>query len=112
MNRLYVVTRADLHPGAQLAQSCHAVSAFAALHPEAHAEWHLSAQNLVVLQVPDEAALLALLERATLGEAERSASFREPDFGDQLTAVALSGDAARMLSSLPLALREPRRAAA
>jgi len=51
MEKVYVVARGDLNPGATCAQSCHALSAFAADFPAAHAEWHKRGQNLVVLQI-------------------------------------------------------------
>jgi len=112
MGRLYVVTRADLAPGAQLAQSCHAVSAFAARFPEEHRKWHTAAQNLVVLSVADEKALSDLLDSIEDAHEIECAAFFEPDFDDALTAFAVSGEAGRLLSSLPLALRPQRVASA
>lgn len=112
MDRLYVVTRADLAPGAQLAQSCHAVSAFAVANPEQHREWHKTGQNLVVLAVANETTLCALLASLEDQHGFSCAAFFEPDFSDELTAFAVSGDAGKLLSSLPLALRAPRLAAA
>ncbi len=102
MEKLYVVVRADLQPGQQLAQSCHAVSAFALEHPGHHRTWQQGSQNLVVLQVPDETALAALLGRASelVG-----AAFHEPDLDGSLTAIALHAVARPLVSSLPLALR-------
>ena len=109
MEKVYVVVRGDLNPGATCAQSCHALSAFAADFPAAHAEWHRRGQNLVVLQIPNERELLALLESALESDAiDRVSVFREPDLGHQLTAIALDGNARKLVSSLPLALREPR----
>jgi len=111
MKKLYVITRADLPPGAQLAQSCHAVSAFATDFPSTHAEWHRHGQNLVALQVPGQAELDALLERVLMSEEiERVSAFREPDLAHQLTAIAFGDEAQRLVSSLPLALRAPRAA--
>jgi hypothetical protein len=111
MERLYVVTRQDLPPGAQLAQSCHAVSAFATAFPEEHRQWHVHGQNLVVLAVPDERALEKLFE--LIGSQQRlPVPFYEPDFDDALTAFAVSDAAAKLLSSLPLALRPPKAAQA
>ena len=110
MDKLFVITRSDLNPGAQLAQSAHALSAFACAFPDEHRAWHEGSNNLVALSVPDEAALQRLLQTAVC-RLVACAQFREPDFGDELTAVALFGDkAARLVSSLPLALR-PSRAA-
>lgn len=110
MQRLYVVTRSDLAPGAQLAQSCHAVSAFAATFPEVHREWHANGQNLVVLAALDEKRLGNLLDSLEDVHGLSCAAFFEPDFGGQMTAIAVPGEAAKLLSSLPLALRTPRAA--
>jgi hypothetical protein len=38
--KLYIVTRRDLHPGARLAQSVHAAVAYALEHPAATRAWH------------------------------------------------------------------------
>lgn len=111
MDRLYVIVRADLAPGAQLAQSCHALSAFAHLYRADHDAWQANDQNLVVLSVESESALGELL-RGVVAAGAKTAAFHEPDFGNQLTAFAVSGDAARLLSSLPLALRQSRAKAA
>lgn len=112
MDRLYVVTRSNLPPGAQLAQSCHAVSAFAARFPAEHRAWHEHGQNLVVLSVADESKLGGLLDAIEDVDGIECAPFFEPDFADALTAFAVCGEAARRLSSLPLALRAPREAKA
>jgi peptidyl-tRNA hydrolase len=111
MDRLYVVVRSDLAAGAQLAQSCHALSSFAHLYRAQHDAWQAGEQNLVVLSVADENALGELL-RVAMASGAKAAAFHEPDFGNELTAFAVSGDAARLLSSLPLALRAPRAKAA
>jgi hypothetical protein len=57
----------------------------------------------VVLSAPDEASLAALC-RAAAAAGLRAIPFREPDFGDALTAVALEPAAHRLVSHLPLAL--------
>jgi peptidyl-tRNA hydrolase len=101
MKKLFVVVRADLEPGAQLAQSGHAISAFAISYEAEHRAWHQGSNNLVILAAKDEAHLLEL---ARVAQAP-FAIFREPDFENTVTAVAFHGDAARQLSSLPLALR-------
>lgn len=108
MQKLYVVTRADLKPGAIVAQSCHAVSAFARVFPDAHADWLDRGQNIVVLACRDEAALGALLDSFGDEILRECVTFQEPDLGHALTAFAVSDRAAKALSSLPLALREPR----
>ena len=107
MNRVYVVVRSDLDPGAQLAQSCHALSVFAHAYRAQHDAWQAGEQNLVVLAVPSENALGELVRRA-MGQGVLCAAFHEPDFGNQLTACAFSGDVAKLVSSLPLALKGAR----
>jgi len=106
MERLYIVTRADLAPGARCAQACHTLRAFVDAHAEIDRAWFGASNNLVVLEAPNEAALVALAARASaLGVA--TATFREPDYGDAVTGVALGPceGSRRLVSSLPLALR-------
>ena len=110
MERLYVIVRSDLPPGAQLAQSCHALSAFACAHPDLHREWHTGGQNLVVLAIRDKFTLAGLLYDAANSGVEH-ARFHEPDFGNELTAIALGANARRLVASLPLALKTPKQAA-
>lgn len=105
MDPLYIVTRADLPPGARCAQSCHTLRAFVDAHPELDRAWFAASNNLVVLETPDEAALVALAARAA-ARGVATATFREPDYGDALTGVALGPGASRLVSSLPLALRQ------
>ncbi len=104
MEKLYIVVRRDLKPGAQCAQSCHALSAFACAYPDLHRDWHTNGQNLVVLSVRDIGELMLVYENAVRSGLPRVA-FSEPDFGGVATAIALGGDARPIVSSLPLALR-------
>jgi len=109
MKRLYVVVRADLEHGAQLTQSVHALSSFSRQYRALHDAWHDGEQILVALSVPNENALGELV-RAAMAQGVRGSAFHEPDFGNELTAAAFDGSVARMVSSLPLALRAPRAA--
>lgn len=104
--KLYVIVRADLAPGALCAQAVHAALAFAHTHPDLAREWYADSGNLVILAAPDERALYALCERVG-AVGVPSASFREPDYADSLTALALAPSGARLVSCLPLALRAP-----
>lgn len=109
--KLYVVVCADLLPGDRAAQSCHAALAFAFRHRELAETWFWDSNNIVLLECADEPALLSLVERArALGLPY--ALFSEPDFGSRSTAAAFAGGARKFLSSLPLALREPKKTAA
>lgn len=104
MDRLYLVTRADMPPGDQATQAAHALSAFAVDHPELHRAWHSNGKNLILLAIPDEPALRALYATTDV----EKACFTEPDMNGELTAIALSGAARRAVSCLPLALRDMR----
>lgn len=113
MERFYIVVRADLDPGDQLAQSAHASTTFACAHASIARAWQAGDNNLIVLSVPDEGALDRL--RIAISETSpRRVAVHEPDLGYQLTAIAFEGtDAAiRLVSSLPLALRKPKKVAA
>lgn len=112
MKKLYVIVRADLKPGAQLAQAGHAVAAFARRARSAFEQWTDGSNNLVVLTASDELALAEL--SAMIAGVGRPVDVHEPDLDDQLTAIAFEGtdEAARLVSSLPLALRERRLTAA
>lgn len=103
MDRLYIVTRADLPPGAQIAQSCHALRAFVEAHSELDRAWHAAGGNLVCLSVPAKGELIDLLTEANF-DGLAVAAFHEEDFGGELTAIALEARAKRMLRPLPLAL--------
>ena len=105
MERLYVLVRSDLTPGMKVAQSCHAMAAFAADHPSVTALWHTEGNNLVCLEVSSEDELLEIAERARQIGALTSL-FAEPDLGGQFTAAAISGEAKGLLRRYPLAFRQ------
>ncbi len=109
--RLYVVVRADLPIGLQLAQVVHAALQFGRYVGER--------ETVVVLHAPDEAALGAISDVLALVDANRDADvwkplhwvmFQEPDLDMQLTAVAADGTAEvkRALRHLPLAFKSSR----
>jgi len=95
-----------LYPGLQIAQAVHAAFAFAHQRPELVGPWMHNSNYLIVVSVPDEGALMDLISEAAHRGIGRTAT-REPDLDDELTAVALEPGpaAARLCSSLPLALR-------
>jgi peptidyl-tRNA hydrolase len=104
---MYVVTRSDMSPGFQACQATHAAFQFAVRHPELTSEWSNVSNYLVVLSVPDEDALLDLLDQVCdLGLIYEA--FVEPDLNNEHTAVAIypSEATSRLLANLPLALRE------
>lgn len=109
MNKLYTVTRRDLGYGQQIAQSCHAVAAFASTHPSSFRAWAYPEQrNIVCLEVASRDALEQLF--ATLREhGVGCAAFYETDLQGELTSLACEEAGAKLLSSLPLAGRDPLR---
>ena len=115
MQKLFVIVRSDLPPGPQAVQATHAALQHAFRFAERLKDWHVSSNNLALLQVPDEAALGRLEERVLAaqggGEDVTLSAFREPDYGDSMTALCLFGaNAHRLVSSLPLALKGRRAA--
>jgi hypothetical protein len=110
LEKLYVIVRSDLAPGAQIAQTAHAVSEFAVAHPDDFRAWASEQRNIVCLGIPNEAALADLLSLAQ-SKHIRCARFREPDYDDELTAIALGNGGDKITSSLPLALKPQRKAA-
>ena len=75
--------------------------------PDAIARWHETSNNVVVVQVPDEDALLELAMKANAGEVPVCVFF-EPDLEEAATAVAFQpGPGARIVcANLPLAGKE------
>ena len=96
MRRLYVLVRTDFNNRTYSAvQAGHALAEYMLKYPE---DW--SNQTLVYLGVDDEIDLEIWVNR--LREAgHRVVEFREPDIGDQLTAISVMG-ADRLLRRLPL----------
>lgn len=103
---MYVITRSDLEPGYQAVQSMHALRQFTAEHPEVDREWFESSNYLGLLSVANEDELVKLIEQAAdLGI--KYSIFREPDIGDQITAIALEPGpkSKKLCGKLKLALR-------
>lgn len=106
MNKLYIIVPAKLSFGEQTAQTGHGVAAFAVAHTVQFLAWATPEQrNIVCLEAPGLEALLARLQAAGI----KHAVFRETDLGGALTAIACEERAARLLSSLPKAGRDPLR---
>jgi Peptidyl-tRNA hydrolase PTH2 len=104
VDKLYLVTRADLEDGQQAVQAAHSLREFVALHPEIDQAWYKQSNTLAFLVVADEPALGVLLQKA----ANRNipvAPFHEPDRNNEMTAIALGPAARNLCSGLPLALQ-------
>lgn len=101
-----MAVRADLPTGLQMAQAIHAAFGFAHRYSGITDTWLRDSQFLVVVQVPDEQALMDLTYAADDKQIDLHL-WREPDCHDQATAVAFAPVPAtmRLCSSLPLAGR-------
>lgn len=101
-----MITRSDLEPGYQAVQSMHALRQFTAEHPEIDRLWFDQSNYLGLLSVANEKELYNLMEQAQMQDIKFSI-FREPDIGDQITAIAIAPGAKskKLCSRLPLALK-------
>ena len=81
----------------------HAAFSFSIAHPDVVRDWHAASNTLVLLSVPDEAALFRLRARAA-ADGLRCLGFHEPDLDHALTALALEPAARRLVRRLRLAL--------
>ena len=106
-DKLYIVTRQDLAPGAQIAQSLHAFREFIREYPELESNWYNNSNYIAVLSAKDEDELIRFLIRLEK-KGIRFSIFREPDFNNEITAIALEpGDKSRRAcGSYPLALKQ------
>ena len=103
MLKLFIVVRADLDPGLQMAQAIHASIQFVFEHLEEARSWYDTSNNVVVKQVPDEAALAGLVQERDYNRTTCQV-FGEPDLKGAWTAAAFMGEGANAyLRELPLA---------
>ena len=105
--KLVIITRQDLHPGYQAVQSAHAGIDFQHEYPEIAKQWNKQSNYLIILSVENEEQLFLCLEKFNYYNLKTTA-FREPDIGDELTAIAVepSPRTKKLTSKLPLALKE------
>ena len=100
--KLRVVSRRDISFGYQAVQSGHALVQFQHEHPIKSKDWYHNSNYLAFLTVKDEEELEKLIRKAEAKEIKHSI-FREPDIGNEITAVAFeaSDDARRITSACP-----------
>ncbi len=103
---LYIVVRADLTIGQQMAQIGHAAYEFGREHPG------LVGEDIYVLAAPDEAALTALVGAAAIAGGATIITITDAALGGRLTAFAMNAAAAKVVKRLPLAGAQPPGAAA
>lgn len=102
--KLFIVVRSDLIPGLQAAQACHALREFGAVHPEIDVDWYSNSKTLVLLSVPTESDLKRLAARAEEKQVPLALNY-EPDLGGEMTSIALSPGAKKLVRGLPLLLQ-------
>lgn len=105
MSKLYLITRRDLSPGAQLAQSVHAMREFVEEYPEIERVWYKNSNTIVILSVDTVDDLYYLVDKASELDIKFSRFF-EPDLGNELTAIVLepSENSKMLCRGLKLAL--------
>jgi Peptidyl-tRNA hydrolase PTH2 len=105
-DKIYLVTHADLSVGYQITQTAHVIAELAVAYPEHFNAWHGVSQSIIVLQERNSEALTELYIKARR-ESLTVQAFREPDLGDEITAIAFlpSKETVGLLSNLPLAGR-------
>lgn len=105
--KLIIITRRDLHPGYQAVQSSHCGIDFQHQHPKIAKQWNDNSNYLVILSVENEEQLLLFLEKFKKHNL-KTTIFKEPDIGNEVTAIAVqpSEKSKKLTSNLPLALKE------
>ena len=87
MKKLYVVVRKDLSKSQQAVQGGHALAEYVLRNRDD--DWDNG--TLVYLGIRDENELISLTKKLECDRI-RHISFREPDIGDQMTAIASLGN--------------------
>ena len=90
-----------------MTQSCHAGIDFQHQHPEIAKQWNNESNYLIILSVENEEKLKFYLEKFNYYNIKTTV-FREPDIGNEITAVVVepSEKSQKLVSNLPLALKE------
>ena len=99
------MTRSDIHPGLQAAQAAHAAFQFSVEHPEAMSAWYSGSNYLILLNVPDEDALLGWADIAFKEGVEYSLVY-EPDIDGHTSIAIAPSHLSAKLASLPLQGKE------
>jgi hypothetical protein len=101
--KLVTVTRTDLPEGYQAVQSTHAAIDFVFEHPTRAGPWHKNSNTLVMLTVKDTKGLIHLMRKCDYLSLAYTV-FREPDIGNQITAICMEPhpEVYKMVSKLPL----------
>lgn len=101
--KLVTVTRQDLTSGYKAVQSTHAAINFIFEHYGRASPWFNESNYLVQLEVKTEQDLIDLVEKFEKNNLHYTV-FREPDIGNQITAIAVepSKITQKLVSNIPL----------
>lgn len=101
--KLVVITRSDLSDGYKAVQSTHAAINFIFEHPGRAGPWFHNSNYLVELEVHNENQLKLLIRKCEQLQLLHTV-FREPDIGNQITAIAIepSKQTQKLVSKIPL----------
>jgi len=101
--KLVTVTRTDIPEGHQAVQSTHAAIDFVFEHPTRAGPWYKNSNTLVMLTVKDVDGLKKLIKKCDYLRLEYTV-FREPDMGNEITAICIEPhpETYKMVSKLPL----------
>lgn len=89
--RLVTITRQDLPVGYQIAQSCHSVADFAYHKQQEFKNWRENSNYKICLASKDEQSLIKLHDKL-INKGAKVVAFREPDLGNEMTAITLLGE--------------------
>lgn len=104
VSKLYTVVRADINPGYQLVQSCHAVADFVVTHSNLSFSWNKNSNIMVSLNIPNQYSLINLAAELK-SKSIPYILFYEPDIS-AYTALCTTDEGANLMSKLPLALKQ------
>ena len=104
--KLVTVVRADLVPGAQIAQTGHSIAEFAHKFPSNFNDWVETSNYLISLSIQNETRLKYLFERLK-NNGVNVVAFHEPDINDQMTSLCFYGtpELRKITNKLNLALK-------
>ncbi len=101
--KLVIITRSDLSDGYKAVQSTHAAINFIFEHPSRAGPWFYNSNYLIQLEVNSEKQLKSLIQKCIENQLVHTV-FKEPDIGNQITAVAIepSKQTKKLVSKIPL----------
>lgn len=104
--KLVTITRKDITSGYQLVQSAHAVAEFAYRKPQLFNDWVINSNYIVSLSTDNEESLTEIYNKLKYYGAD-VVLFKEPDIGDQSTAICYYGtpELMKITKKLDLALK-------